>query len=270
VVAPLLSNILNEAIVVKQSEPISPSSTEAKVLFGSTKAFFIDQGVAHTAKGGKWVSGDSFSTMELGEGKYAMAISDGMGNGRRAHIESQETIDLLKRILKSGIDETVAIKSINSVLSLRSSEEVFSTLDLAIIDLQDGMAKFLKVGSTPSFIKRGTQVISVEAGNLPIGMIQEVDVDVVSEQLKAGDLLILMSDGIYEAPQHVENTDIWLKRMIREMKTSDPQQVADLLMEKMIRECNGEIHDDMTVLVAKIDHFVPKWATIASTSRNWA
>lgn len=270
VVAPLLSNILNEAIIVKLAEPLSSSKGEAKVLFGSTKTFVIDKGVAHTAKGGKWVSGDSFSTMELGEGKYALAISDGMGNGRRAHIESQETIDLLKRILKSGIDETVAIKSINSVLSLRSSEEVFSTLDLAIIDLQDGLAKFLKVGSTPSFIKRGTEVIAIESGNLPIGMIKEVDVDVVSEQLKAGDLLIMMSDGIYETPHQIENTDIWMKRMIREIKTSDPQQIADLMMERMIRECGGEIYDDMTVLVAKVDHFVPKWATITPPSKNWA
>ncbi|WP_280772185.1 stage II sporulation protein E [Salipaludibacillus daqingensis] len=266
VVAPLLSNILNEAIVVKQAEPLSASRKETKVLLGSTKTFVIETGIAHTAKGGKWLSGDSFSTMELGEGKFAMAISDGMGNGKRAHVESQETIDLLRRILKSGIDETVAIKSINSVLSLRSSEEVFSTLDLAIIDLQDGNSKFLKVGSTPSFIKRGSQVMAIESGNLPIGMIKEVDVDVVSEQLKAGDLLIMMSDGIYETPHQIENTDIWMKRIIRELRTSDPQQIADLMMERMIRECGGEVHDDMTILVAKVDHFVPKWATIATTS----
>ncbi|WP_416148128.1 stage II sporulation protein E [Salipaludibacillus sp. HK11] len=270
VVAPLLSNILDEAVVVKHVDLLSDSGVEAKVLFGSTKAFVIEEGVAHTAKGGKWVSGDSYSTMELGEGKYAMAISDGMGNGRRAHIESQETIDLLKRILHSGIGETVAIKSINSVLSLRSSEEVFSTLDLAIVDLQDGQAKFLKVGSTPSYIKRGTQVIAVESGNLPIGMIKEVDVDVVSEQLKAGDWLIMMSDGIYEAPLQIENIDVWMKRMIREIKPTDPQQIADLIMERMIRECGGDIHDDMTVLVAKVDHFAPKWATISIPTKNWA
>jgi len=63
------------------------------------------------------------------------------------------------------------------VLSLRSTEEMFSTLDLAMIDLQDAKAKFLKVGSIPSFIKRGKKVIKVEASNLPMGMIQEFDVE---------------------------------------------------------------------------------------------
>ena len=32
--------------------------------------------------------------MELGRGKYALAISDGMGNGERAHEESMETLRL--------------------------------------------------------------------------------------------------------------------------------------------------------------------------------
>ncbi|UTR16664.1 stage II sporulation protein E [Salipaludibacillus sp. LMS25] len=270
VIAPLLSDILRECVVVKQTEATRATGPETKVVFASTKTFVINQGVAHTAKGGKWVSGDSYSTMEIGEGTYAMAISDGMGNGRRAHIESQETIDLLRRILLSGIDETVAIKSINSVLSLRSNEEVFSTLDLAMLDLQTGKAKFLKVGSTPSYIKRGEQVISLEAGNLPIGMIREMDVDVVSEQLKAGDLLIMMSDGVYEASNYVENRDIRMKRMIREMMTQDPQEVADLLMEKMIRDADGEIHDDMTVLVAKVDHYLPEWATFSPLEKERA
>ncbi|MGJ9385070.1 stage II sporulation protein E [Salipaludibacillus sp. CF4.18] len=264
VIAPLLSTILNESIVLKHEEDLRSPNGETRVIFGSTNAFILEQGAAHTAKGGKWISGDSFSTMPLGDGKYAMAISDGMGNGKRAHLESEETIGLLKRILQSGIAEKVAIKSINSVLSLRSNEEMFATLDLAVIDLQEGSAKFLKVGSPPSFIKRGNQILSIESSNLPIGMIKDVDVDVVSEQLKAGDLLIMMSDGIYEAPTRVENTDMLMKRIIRDLQTNDPQEISDLLIEQIIRESDGDIHDDMTVLVVRVDHYSPKWATISS------
>ncbi|MDG5789994.1 stage II sporulation protein E [Evansella sp. AB-P1] len=263
IVAPLLSDILQETIIVKHVEGASISGDESRITFGSTKAFVVKEGVAHAAKGGRLVSGDSYSTMELGAGKYAIAISDGMGNGTRAHIESQETIGLLKNILRSGIEETVAIKSINSILSLRSDEEVFSTLDLSMIDLQDGFVKFLKVGSIPSYIKRGDNVKAVEAGNLPIGIIQELDVDVVTEQLKAGDLLIMMSDGIYEAPVVAENKDIWMKRIIKELETEDPQDIADILMERVIRESGNVIHDDMTIVVAKLDHHLPKWATIS-------
>ncbi|MBU8908442.1 stage II sporulation protein E [Desertibacillus haloalkaliphilus] len=262
IIAPMLSDIVNETIVVKSEEHAFYPNGYSHVSFGSAKRFVVETGVANVAKGGAWVSGDSYSTIELGSGKYAIAISDGMGNGERAHLESNETLQLLQKVLQSGIEETVAIKSINSVLSLRTTDEIFSTLDLAMVDLQDARAKFLKIGSIPSFIKRGHDVTKIEASNLPMGIIQEFDVDVVSEQLKAGDLLIMMSDGIFDAPKHVENKEMWLKRIISEIETNDPQEVADLILEHVIRSGSGAIEDDMTVVVAQVKRNTPKWAAI--------
>ncbi|MFZ3591041.1 stage II sporulation protein E [Bacillus sp. DJP31] len=261
-IAPILSEILGETIAVKKEECAAYPNGNCHVSFGSAKAYVIETGIANAAKGGGLVSGDSYSTIELGAGKYAIAISDGMGNGERAHLESNETLLLLQKILKSGIEEKVAIKSVNSILSLRTTDEIFATLDLAMIDLQDASAKFLKIGSTPSFIKRGDRVMDIEASNLPMGIIQEFDVDVVSEQLKAGDLLIMMSDGIFEGPKHVENYDIWMKRKIKELKTEDPQEIADIIMEEVIRTRGGQIEDDMTIVVAKIKRNLPVWAAI--------
>ncbi|MED1419758.1 stage II sporulation protein E [Bacillus smithii] len=264
-VAPMLSDILGETILVQNEEYTGFPGGYCYATFRSAKAFVVETGVAFAAKGGGLVSGDCYSTIDLGVGKYAVAISDGMGNGVRAHHESNETLNLLQKILQSGIDEKVAIKSINSVLSLRTTDEIFSTLDLSIIDLQNATAKFLKIGSSPSFIKRGSKIIKIEAGNLPMGILREVDVDIVSEQLKAGDLLIMMSDGVFEGAKHVENHDLWMKRKIGEIETNDPQEVADLIMEKVIRAGGGGIEDDMTVVVTKIEHNMPKWAAIPVT-----
>lgn len=261
-IAPMLSDILGETILVNSEECAAFPNGYCHVTFRSAKAFVVETGVAHAAKDGGLVSGDSYSTIELGCGKFAIAISDGMGNGERAHAESQETLQLLQKILQSGIEEQVAIKSVNSVLSLRTTDEIFSTLDLAMIDLQNADAKFLKIGSTPSFVKRGHKVIKIQASNLPMGIIQEFDVDVVSEQLKAGDLLIMMSDGVFEGPKHVENFDLWMKRKVSELKTDDPQEVADLIMEEVIRSRSGNIEDDMTVVVSKVKHNTPKWTSI--------
>ncbi|MGM8213031.1 stage II sporulation protein E [Virgibacillus sp. W0430] len=261
-IAPVLSDILSEMIIVKEEE-ISPYPNGPCFLsFGSAKEYVIETGVSHAAKGGGLVSGDSYTTMEIGEGKYALAISDGMGNGKRAREESEETLRLLQQILQTGIPEKVAIKSINSILTLRTTDEMFATLDLAVINLHNAAVRCLKIGSTPSFIKRGEKIKTIESGNLPMGIIREFDVDIVGEQLKAGDFLIMMSDGIFEAPKHIENTDIWLKRKIREMKTNEPQEIADLLLEEVIRTKSGAIEDDMTVLVAKVEKNTPKWATI--------
>lgn len=263
-IAPMLSDILGETIVVA-AEDVESQPGMCFANFRSTQKFVVTTGVAHAAKGGGLISGDSYSMMELGAGKYAMAISDGMGNGERAKMESMETLELLQKILLSGIDEKVAIRSINSILSLRTTDEIFSTLDLALIDLHDAKAKFLKICSTPSFIKRGDRVFKIESSNLPLGFMDGMDVEVVSEQLKAEDLLIMMSDGILEGPKNVENVEFWMKRKIKDFKTDKPQEVADLILEEVIRT-RGDISDDMTVVVAKIKHNTPRWSAIPVTA----
>lgn len=262
IVAPMLTEILGENIVVKERHCEAQKDGSCTMCLASAKTFEIDIGVAGAAKDGKLLSGDSFRTMDLGNGKMALAISDGMGNGERALLESQSALDMLQQLLRSGIDEKLSIKTVNSVLALRSTDEMFATVDLALIDLQTGHTRFVKIGSTPSFVKRGSDVITITANNLPVGILEEIEVDIVSRMLKPGDLLIMMSDGIYEAPRHIENRQMWMKRMISELVTDDPQEVADLLLEKVIRQHSGHIVDDMTVLVARIDRFVPQWAAI--------
>ncbi|MFK3939492.1 stage II sporulation protein E [Alkalihalobacillus sp. NPDC078783] len=263
VIAPMLSSLLNETIVLQKEEAGFYSNGHSHMTFASARQFVIETGVANVAKGGAWISGDSYSTLELGSGQFALAISDGMGNGERAHLESTETLKLLQKVLESGIEEMVAIKSVNSVLSLRTTDEIFSTLDLAMIDLQTAKAKFLKIGSIPTFIKRRDKVLQIDASNLPMGMFQDFDVDVVSEQLKAGDIIIMVSDGIFDSPTHVENKDLWMKRMIGELEGADPQDMADMILERVIRSDSGyQIEDDMTVIVAEVKRNTPKWASI--------
>ena len=262
IVAPMLTEILGENIVVRERHCEAQKDGSCTMCLASAKTFEIDIGVAGAAKDGKLLSGDSFRTMDLGNGKMALAISDGMGNGERASLESQSALDMLQQLLRSGMDEKISIKTVNSVLALRSTEEMFATVDLALIDLQTAHTRFIKIGSTPSFVKRSHDVITITANNLPVGILEEIEVDVVSRMLKPGDLLIMMSDGIYEAPRHIENRQMWMKRIISELETDDPQEVADLLLEKVIRQHSGKIVDDMTVLVARIDRFVPQWAAI--------
>ncbi len=267
-IAPMLSDILEEHIIVYKEECSSFQGGLCRLTFRSAKRYTVETGVAHAAKGGGLVSGDSYTMIDIGKGKHAIAISDGMGNGQRAHNESSETLALLQKILESGIEEKVAIKSINSILSLRTTDEIFSTLDLSMIDLQDASVKFLKVGSTPSFIKRGQQVTKIQSNNLPIGIIKEFDVDVVHDQLKAGDLLIMMSDGIFEGPKHVENYEAWMIRKIREIGTDKPQEIADIILEEVIRTSSGKIEDDMTIVVAQINHNIPKWTSIPVSGKK--
>ncbi|SLK21878.1 stage II sporulation protein E [Paenibacillus sp. RU5A] len=262
IIAPLISDVLDEHIAVLNETMLDPRQGLATVTFGSAKTFEITTGVAAAAKGGDVMSGDSFSTVELGNGTFAVALSDGMGNGERARMESSAALNILEQLLQSGMDEKLAIKSVNSVLMLRSPEEMYATVDMALIDEYTAETTFMKIGSTPSFIKRGQEVIQVSASNLPIGIIKDIEVDLVTVQLQPGDVLIMMTDGIYDAPGYAVNKELWMKRLIQEIDSDDPQEVADCLLESVIRYQQHEIYDDMTVIVGKIEHYRPEWATL--------
>lgn len=262
IIAPLLSDILGEHIAVTGETEHGGREGLTTVTFSSAKTYEIVTGVAGTAKGGDLLSGDSFSAMELGNGTFAVAISDGMGNGERARQESSTALNILEQLLQSGMDETIAIKSVNSILMLRSPDEVYATVDMALIDEYTAKTTFMKIGSSPSFIKRGNEVIPVSASNLPIGIIQEIDIDLVTVQLHPGDTLIMMTDGIYDAPGYAVNKELWMKRLILEIKAEEPQEMADHLLEAVIRYQKNVIHDDMTVVVAKVEHVRPQWSTL--------
>lgn len=264
IIAPLLTELTGEHITVYQKErPASKGDHLTTITLGTAQNYEVKAGVALAAKGGQRLSGDSYSYMNLGTGKYAVAVSDGMGNGPRAQEESQAALKLLEQLLKSGMEEQTAVKTVNAILGVRSSDEVYATVDLALVDLDTARTTFLKIGSTPSFIKRGNDVVKVSANNLPMGILQTIEVDAVVERLMPGDILVMMTDGIYDAPSSAANKEAWMKRAIKEVKTRDPQAFADLLLERVIRENGGTIADDMTVVVAKVDYTLPDWATIS-------
>jgi len=261
IIAPLLSDILGENIAVKQEKESERGQGFFTVSFGSAKEFEVETGVAGAAKGGDLLSGDSFSIAELGNGKFAVALSDGMGNGERASAESRTTLSILQQLLQSGMDERLAVKSVNSVLLLRSPDEMFATIDVALIDQNTAKTTFLKIGSTPSFIKRGNEVIPISANNLPVGILQEIDIELVTVQMQPGDILIMMTDGLFDAPGHAVNKEMWMKRVIQEIHAESPQDIADCLLERVIRYHSGDISDDMTVVVARVEQYKPEWAT---------
>lgn len=261
-IAPLLSDILEENIAVVSETAVHPREGLSMVTFGSAKAYEICSGVAAAAMGGDMLSGDSFSTVELGNGTFAVSISDGMGNGERARMESSAALSMLEKLLQSGMDEKLAVKSVNSILLLRSPDEFYATVDMALIDQYSAQTIFMKIASAPSFIRRGSEVIPVTASNLPIGIIKDIEVDLVTMQLRPGDILIMMTDGIYDAPGYAVNKEIWMKRLIQELEGDDPQDMADELLDKVIRYQGNEVHDDMTIVVSRVDHYHPEWSSL--------
>ncbi len=207
-------------------------------------------GKAQLAKDGNAVCGDSGDSVALGEGRQLLMISDGMGVGVAAAMKSGSAVNMLTRLLEVGFDRYTAVDTVNTVLMLQGGEESFVTLDMCIIDRYDNTVEFIKTGAGPSFIKRGGRVQVIRNASLPVGMLQTVDKAIYQEQLEAGDMVIMASDGLLDADS---KTDLeWLVSLLEDSSIDDAQTMAEFLLGKAVAISGGRLRDDITVLVASV------------------
>ena len=190
--------------------------------------------------------------MQLRDGKYMIALSDGMGSGEKAKKSSSTVIQMLRRLLTTGFDKDISIGLINSSINLNSNEETYATIDISIIDLCTGNIEFIKNGACPTFIKSGKNVEVVQAISFPAGVLDKIDLVVYDKDLQENDLIIMCSDGIIESNTEYMNKNEWLKSLLENLTTNNVQKIADIILHEAIDNGYGIAKDDMTVIVAKL------------------
>ncbi|NLZ32114.1 MAG: SpoIIE family protein phosphatase [Firmicutes bacterium] len=210
--------------------------------------FNMELGLAQKARWNQQVCGDYYSLLELGAGEQVIILSDGMGSGPRAAAESRATVVLLERLLEAGFKKEVVLRSVNSLLQLRTGEESFATVDMALIDLVEGEVELLKIGAAPSLIKRDKEVFRIGAPSLPLGILSRVEVESYVEKLQPNDLLVMVTDGAVDSEGGLD----WLLSFLRLMGNSPPQIVADRIVEEAARRSGGRLRDDLTVAVCRL------------------
>jgi stage II sporulation protein E len=211
----------------------------------------IKVGVSCYAKE-KNISGDSYICSDLTNGDYIIALSDGMGNGESASRESALTVTSLYNLMKAGFDVELALKTINSLLLLKSTEEIFSTVDLCLFNKITGKIKLFKIGAAATFIKRGDKVETIKVSALPMGIVDNIRVNNVELQAKRGDEIIIVSDGITEADRNDSHME-WIRETIENIRSKDPQTMSDLIINKAIERYGLKEKDDMTVITAIVN-----------------
>ena len=205
-------------------------------------------GAAGIKKDGENVCGDSFTSMNLTNGTYIAAISDGMGSGEAAASESRNTIDLLRNFLKCGFDVMHAIKLINSTLMMTGHDEIFATIDLCRVNLHTGIADFIKIGGASTYIKTGNTVEKLTASSLPAGILEDIRPSHFSKKLENDSLILMVSDGVEGASVD----DTWLEKRLKNMETVNPHVIAEKVLELALYHSGGKAKDDMTVIATRV------------------
>ena len=253
--ADIIKSVISEAVgkKVRLSEECLLDVTEEYneyVLFEEVN-FMTISGTARQTKGSEDYSGDNFAVMSLDSGQTFMSICDGMGSGKRAKKYSEIVIDLLEKMIDSGFEESTILKLANSIMLTGNQWQEPATVDMALIDQYSGICQFLKLGAACTYIKRGNWVECIKSTSLPMGVLEEVDMETITKKLYDGDFVIMVSDGIVDALDCPDKEEA-MGRIIMDIHTANPKQMAISVLSQALAKCKGVPEDDMTVICTGI------------------
>ena len=171
--------------------------------------------------------------------RYYVLLCDGMGTGIGAEAEGKAAAGLLKRLLTAGYPAEYALRSLNSLCTLRGSAGAV-TVDLAQIDLEKGKVELYKGGAAPSYLLSDGVAEKIGTAGTPPGLsVTQCRETVDKLSLRRGETLILLSDGVDgEAAM----------RRASEMTRKTPGELAP----KVLQYGKGNGSDDATAAVVRL------------------
>lgn len=193
---------------------------------------------------GESESGDTAISFDC-DGHFYSLISDGMGCGRVAHRTSNFTADFLSHICRYSVSKTTAFHILNHVIKNRN-EECSSSVDLFDFDLITGEAIFYKCGAAPSYVKRDSSIFRIRSETAPIGLMKGIDAERVRVEVKPGDFIIMLSDGVCQG----FDDSAWLIELLSNDPPADLREYAEKILKTAINRSGCA--DDMSISVARI------------------
>lgn len=226
----------------------SPFKTEElmRLTFSQAPPFSVKTAFFQQKADGEEVCGDSFEEVSLHGGYTAVVLSDGMGHGKSAALDSKMTAALAVRFLGLGFSLENCVSLVNSALMLKSDEETLSTLDVAIFDLYSGSVSLKKAGAAPSFVRRGKRISKVEMGSLPLGILGKTSVRSMQLRLSRGDVVLLCSDGLCAL------SDDEIEKIMKENAEKPIEKLCEILGKSACESEGRGARDDITVIAAQI------------------
>lgn len=208
------------------------------------KLISVQTGMACVPKPGCAHTGDSVLITD-NELITVVAVSDGMGSGLLAHNESSAAVEVFTEMINAGFGISDSVDAVNRRLLFKCRSDFYATLDAIMIDKAECKATFVKMGAPSSFLIRDKRVHTICSESLPIGIVESVKPTVEKLELKDGDLLLVITDGVTDALGSSLLADI-----VDLSATKDtPEQLANALLDEAMSMLPD---DDMSIVCVRI------------------
>ncbi len=240
---------LSTAIGTKLDIPdLIENEENCTLTFRQTIDFSVSIGAVSRATDDEDVCGDYYRSFRDSDGRYIIILSDGMGTGSRAAVDSAMAAELFSKLVKAGLSFDSALRIANSALLVKSSDESLATLDVVCFDLYTGKTDFMKAGAAATFIRHKDNIAQLEQESLPIGILRDISFSKATASLRKGDIILMVSDGI------LGECNNWIQHELKIWNTEkSPDELARFILHSACERKIGKHLDDMTVIALYVE-----------------
>jgi serine phosphatase RsbU (regulator of sigma subunit) len=145
------------------------------------------------------VGGDYFDIVPVSDDCWAVIIADVSGKG----VSSALLAALLQGAFLAASDDAThlegVLRRINEFLTLRPEAEKYATVFCALFR-RDGQAAYINAGHcAPIVVRSGAPLETLDPTTFPVGLVEGTEYKAQGFELKAGDKIVLYTDGVTEA-----------------------------------------------------------------------
>ncbi len=222
-----------------------PCGSGTRITLSEPPRFRVELGISRLCCAGEKLCGDAIDSFSA-QGHTTVILSDGMGCGSRAAVDSAMTVGLCARLWQAGFSPAGILQTLNAALMTKSREESLATLDVVQIDAFTGRLDFYKAGAAATLICSGGRISRLEESSLPAGILPDVKLSHGYDWLADGDILLMASDGAYtDGIASVES-------LLREHPPEEDMETLARRITAAVRRSQTEHQDDITVAALRL------------------
>jgi phosphoserine phosphatase RsbU/P len=211
---------------------------------------------AMRSKSGRYVAGDLFDVVDVGDGRVAMLLGDVAGKGVPAAILMATAQTHLHVALRAGKTPAEAVREVNNHICTHMASNKFISLWLGVLDPAAGTLTYVDAGHGYWLLTRPGQSPSRTdcATGIPLGIDPTFEFDATTIPIAPGQRLIVFSDGVVEQPSP-EGPMFGIEGAIRALEGSAAEREdVERIFEAVLAHARGpNLADDTTVASVVIE-----------------
>ena len=205
------------------------------------------------------IGGDYYDVFNIDKSRLAVAIGDVSGHGLSTGLVMAMVKAAMTTLVEEGADEESLFRRLNELVFRSTERRAFMTLAFTIYDLENGTIRHTNAGHLyPYLLREGVAMpISIEAPSFPLGVRHDVSGLTVEMDLREGDAIVYLSDGIIEAQNELGDPFGFdhLETLLTEQTDRSPSSIRDSILTAVATHSGTRpADDDRTVMVLRFDH----------------